>query len=82
MRRETLEQLLADRAAKRPVVLATDLRTGLETLIYPTEDKGESDLGVAVLKAARGAVYSDRSRAIEGPRGELFLHVYNAPLRM
>ncbi len=82
MKHETLEQLLADRAAKRPVVLATDLRTGLETLIYPTEDRLESDLGIAVLKAAREAVYSDRSRAIEGPRGELFLHVYNAPLRM
>jgi len=82
MKRETLDRLLADRAAKRPVVLATDLRSGHETLVYPTENDQQSTVDAALLEAAREAVQSDRSRVLEGPDGELFLHVYNAPLRM
>ena len=35
MRADILRRLLADREAKRPVVLASDLETGLAELIYP-----------------------------------------------
>ena len=82
MKQETLDQILADRAAKRPVVLATHLKSGVEKLIYPVDKKTVSDVDSAVLQAVRGALRADLSTTVEGPEGELFLHVFNTPLRM
>jgi xanthine dehydrogenase accessory factor len=82
MKRETLEQLLADRAAKRTVVLATNLASGEERLIYPLEDDAEGDVDATLLEAARKTVRSDRSASVEGEDGETFLHVFNPPLRL
>ena len=82
MKRESLEQLLADRAAKRPVVLATNLKSGAEKLIYPSENDTNSDVDPAVFGAAREALRADRSSTIESTDGALFLHVFNPPLRM
>lgn len=79
MRRETLEQLLGDCAAKRTVVLVTNLATGAEELLYPLEkSSGDGPL----VEAARQAVRSDRSVTLESDDGELFLHVFNPPLRL
>jgi xanthine dehydrogenase accessory factor len=82
MKRETLERLLSDRAAKRTVVLATNLASGAEQLIYPLEDSAEGDVDTALLEAARKTVRSDRSASVEGEDGETFLHVFNPPLRL
>lgn len=82
MKRETLERLLSDRAAKRTVVLATNLASGEERLIYPLEDDAEGDVDTALLEAARKTVRSDRSASVEGVGGETFLHVFNPPLRL
>ncbi len=79
MKRETLTQLLADRAAKRTVVLLTNLASGAEELLYPmAEGAGDG----ALMEAARQAVHGDRSGTIESDEGELFLHVFNPPLRL
>ena len=78
MRAATLRRILADRAEARPVVLATNLKSGDEILLYPFEDKENSTL----LQAAREATRADRSTAIESENGPLFLHVFNPPLRM
>ncbi len=82
MKRRTLERILADRAAKRPVVLATNLKSGDEELIYPLDTKANSSVDKTVIAAAMEAVRTDRSTTLERADGELFLHVFNAPLRM
>lgn len=77
MKRETLRQLLADREAKRPVVLATNLDTGDERLIYPAMH-GPDPLD----EPAAVALRDDRSRTVEIDGARWFLHAYNPPLRM
>ena len=79
MKSETLKQLLADRAAKRPVVLATWLDGGREELLYPGEDNAVDG---PLVTAAAEAVRSDKSNTVETDDGNVFLHVFNPPLRM
>lgn len=78
MRVANLHQILADRAKARSVVLATNLRSGREELLYPTEEEERS----SVLAAAKSAVRKDLSTRIETDEGPVFLHVFNPPLRM
>ena len=80
MNRDLLEQILADRKAKRSVVLATVLATGEQRLVYPFAQALPNDPGL--LEAARTASRRDRSTIIESAEGEVFLRVFNAPLRM
>lgn len=80
MKTDLLDQLLADRAAKRQVVLATDLATGAGQLLYPEEGQGGD---AALLEAARRVMVADKSGIVEtGDGRKVFLHVYNPPLRM
>ncbi|MBI1262434.1 MAG: xanthine dehydrogenase [Rhizobiales bacterium] len=78
MKRAILDQLIADRAAKRAVVLATRLRDDSEKLLYPHET--ESDM--PLLKAASEVLASDKSRIVEDSGSEWFLNGFNPPLRM
>lgn len=77
MKDATLQQVLADQAAKRAVVLATDLASGDERLIYPYEP-GDDPL----LAAAQDAARLDRSGVVEDDGTKIFLNVYNPPLRL
>ena len=77
MKDATLRQILADQAAKRAVVLATDLATGDERLIYPHQD-GDDFLMAAAQDAAR----LDKSVVVEHDGANIFLNVYNPPLRL
>ena len=65
------------RRDKRPVVLATWLDTGDETLIAPGEAPG-----AAIAEAVAEAFASDRSASVEIGGRPLFLHVFNPPLRL
>jgi len=77
MKREILDQLLKDREAKRAVVLATELESGDEQLIYATS------AGAGVLEsAAADALRSDRAGPFEAGGKTYFLNVFNPPLRM
>jgi xanthine dehydrogenase accessory factor len=78
MRADILHQLLADREAKRPVVLASDLETGEGELIYPGENGADGGLREAAEAAAR----ADKSRVVEHEGRRLFLNVHNPPLRL
>ena len=82
MRHETLSQILADKAAKRPVVLATNLKSGLDVLLYPTEKQSNSSVSEELMDAGRAAVRSDRSTTVDSLDGAVFLHVFNPPLRL
>ncbi|MDE0944539.1 MAG: XdhC family protein [Alphaproteobacteria bacterium] len=87
MKSDILKQLLADRAAKRQVVMATDLASGEGQLLYPGEPHDETDDGDdELLFAARRVMLADKSGIVEIADGadgrKVFLHVYNPPLRM
>mgnify|MGYP001170373355 CR=1 FL=1 len=73
-----LRQILTDRGAARSVVLATNLRSGDEEILYPVEREGNPTL----LDAAISATRADRSTTVETNAGPVFLHVFNPPLRM
>lgn len=77
MKQNTLDQLLLDRAQKKPVVLATNMTTGDERLIYPTSDNTDP-----LNEAAAIALRDDKSSVQETDDGPVFLHAYNPPLRL
>ena len=82
MKAAILEELAAARAMKRPVVLATVLSTGEQILLDPLGEAGKRG-GEALWAAARTAADRDESTVVQddGNR-EVFLHVFNPPLRM
>ncbi len=82
MRRHTLERLLAAREAKRPVALITWLGDGRQRLAYADPDEADDDLDAELVKAAGQALRSDRCRTVDTQAGEVFLQVFNPPLRM
>lgn len=82
MKKEILEQLQQDRAEKRPVVLATFLKTGEQRLLYLYGKKGLKDIDPRIGEAARAALLEDKARTIETELGPLFLNVFNPPLRL
>ncbi len=77
MQKSVLDQLLRDRAAKRAVALATNLSTGKAELLYP-----EENLQTELAQQARLALREDKARTVETPEGELFINVFNPPLRL
>lgn len=78
----TLTQLLEDRANKRAVVLATNLNSNDKFLIYPFDISSNSEISGDLIRAADEAALTDRGRTIETPDGDIFLNVFNPPLRM
>lgn len=81
MKQATLDQLLADRAAKRAVVLVTNLSSGDGHLVYPAED-GSNGLDQTLAVALDDAVRADRSATVATADGDVFLHVFNPPRRL
>ncbi|HIF10893.1 MAG TPA: xanthine dehydrogenase [Sneathiellales bacterium] len=81
MRSETLYRLLDDRAQKRSVVLATNLKSNEQILIYPF-DNNTKTVNKILIKAACEAAHVDKGRTVETPDGEVFLNFFNPPLRM
>jgi xanthine dehydrogenase accessory factor len=82
-----LRPLLADLAARRPVVLATPLAAGAAFLIHPLDGAPVGEPGAepgagALRLAAREAAARDRSGRWDGPAGPVFLRVFNPPVRL
>ena len=84
MKLELLRKLERDRAEMRAVVLVTHLNSGQQYLVYPLEKEAENSIEESILEAAKGAMRSDKGGTIPAPDddGEVFLNVYNPPLRM
>lgn len=80
MRRAVLTELRRDLAAKRPVVLATRLGSGEDRLLHPFEPSEDVDPALRAL--AREAAERDQSRSVETADGEVFLRVFNPPVRV
>ncbi len=80
MKRELLDLLLAERAAKQAVVLVTELTTGRQELIRPQQpDVASSLLG---LERAREVLRRDRCVILDEKEGRVFLQPFNPPLRL
>ncbi len=77
MKRALLERLLADATAKRAVVLATELASGEQELVYP-DANGDPEL----TSAAREALRRDRCAAFSSGTGSYFLQPFSAPRRL
>jgi xanthine dehydrogenase accessory factor len=82
MKTGTLNRLLQDRKAKTAVALATDLTTGAQALVYHDGADGPLAENADVVLAARNAMADDRSTNVETADGEVFIQVFNPPLRM
>lgn len=80
MTRDLLTQLLRDVAAKRTAVVATELAGGSAQLLYPFDAAPDGD--PALLQAARAAASDDASRKVEVGGREVFLRVFNPPVRV
>jgi xanthine dehydrogenase accessory factor len=78
MLKTVLDKVLDDRAAKRPVIVATTLASGVQQIIHHEDTAALGPVG----EAAEKAFASDHSVTIDTPDGEVFLHVHNPPLRM
>ena len=81
MKQSLLNALLAERAAKTPVALATDLKSGAQLLVRRDSAEGDLVLDEAGLAAVRRSLADDVNGTVEG-RDNLFVHVFNPPLRM
>ena len=78
MRRETLEALLAARAARRAVALLTSLTDGSQRVHDPARADPDAPLAEEIAAALR----ADRSATVQTPEGPLFVQVFNPPLRL
>lgn len=87
MRRRLLDVLLEARDGARTPVLATDLGTGDQAVLFPLEVDAPpvlEGLGVdeALREAARDAAERDASGVVEVGDGSVFLRVYAPPVRL
>ncbi|MEX1035427.1 MAG: XdhC family protein [Sneathiella sp.] len=78
MKTALLEELQIARKEKRHVVLATNLTSGMQKLLYPFDNEENSE----ILTAARNALTSDKPATIETDDGSVFLNIFNPPLRL
>ncbi len=83
MKTEILNRLLQDRKAKRQFAVLTHMDSGAQAIVY-TDGEIHGDLAVDdnMHVAALNAVQNDRSTTYEGSDGEVFMQIYNPPLRM
>jgi len=81
MRQDLLDSLLKARAAGRPVVLATLLPTGAQRLLEADEEQA-AFAGRDIASDAKAAMVADSPRVLDTPQGEVFLNVFNPPLKL
>jgi xanthine dehydrogenase accessory factor len=81
MKLSLLQDAVAATEAGRSAAIATNLRSGLQTLVQQAEKKGDLPLDHALLGAINTAVRDDRSATVETAEGPVFIEVFNPPLR-
>jgi xanthine dehydrogenase accessory factor len=82
VKRAILDELLEARQAKRPVALATNLRSGQQLLIFEGETKGELCIDIDMVMAATEALKADRTLTMPTPAGAVFVQPFNPPPRL
>jgi xanthine dehydrogenase accessory factor len=81
MKLSLLEKALAASRSGRPAVLATHLKTGMQSLMEGSDITGTLKLDAAALATIRQAQGEDRSTVIDTAEGEVFVEVFNPRLR-
>jgi len=81
MKLSLLERALAASRSGQPAVLATHLKTGMQSLMEGSDMTGTLKLDPAALAAIRQAQGEDRSTVIDTADGEVFVEVFNPRLR-
>jgi xanthine dehydrogenase accessory factor len=76
-----LERAIAASHAGKPAAIATHLVSGLQSLIEGTETTGNLPVDDAIKTGIDKALAEDRSTTIETQSGNVFIEVFNPPLR-
>jgi xanthine dehydrogenase accessory factor len=79
MRAATLQALIDAKSAGRAAVLALDLETGEDKLLFPIES---GELTTPLLEAARAALRADKAGEVEIEGRTFFLNVFAPPLEL
>ncbi|HXQ41559.1 MAG TPA: XdhC family protein [Candidatus Udaeobacter sp.] len=82
MKQALLDRLVADRAAKRPAALVTDLADGSQAIVREGDVEGELALDEAALADVRLALRRDDSDILEAAGRRYFIQVHNPPPRL
>lgn len=82
MRESLLSELQEARHEKRPVVWVTELGTGDQWLLFPSEVEGPPGLPAECVERAREALAKDRPEVFPLEGRDFFLNVYPLPLRL
>jgi len=72
-----LHRLIGDVEARQQVALVTDLTTGTQNLAHSPRD-----LGKQLAPALEDAFRYDKSVAVAGEKSEVFINVFNPPVRL
>ena len=78
MKRALIQQLLADRDARRAAVLLRWLESGRQEIVHEASALDDAELGDAVA----AALASDRARTLTSAEGDIFVQPFNPSLRM
>ena len=78
MRKELAEKILQARTARQPVALLTWMTSGEQALVSPAERGEWPDLAETLGDAFR----LDRSSTVESAEGEVFIRIFNPPVRL
>jgi len=81
MKLSLLEKALAASRSGRPAILATHLKTGMQSLMEGSDITGTLKFDAVALAAIRKAQGEDRSAVIDTTDGEVFVEVFNPRLR-
>jgi xanthine dehydrogenase accessory factor len=82
MKSADLDRIVADRAAKRPFALVTELKTGDQIIFYGNEDVNNFRFGSEIALAAAEALRTDESGIADAAGKRCFIQVHNPPLRL
>ena len=82
MRRALLDRLLAERAAKHPVALVTEIPGGGQALVTENGVEGELALDGAALNEIRPMMSRDKSGMVEVEGRTLFVQCHTPPPRL
>jgi xanthine dehydrogenase accessory factor len=76
-----LERALAASRAGKPAAIATNLTSGLQSLIEGSDITGNLTIDQSVKDGIEKALAEDRSTTVATVSGEVFIEVFNPPLR-
>ena len=81
MKLSYLDRALAASRDGKPAAIATNLTSGLQSLIEGTDFTGDLKVDEAIKEGVRKALSEDRSTTVETDSGPVFVEVFNPPLR-